>query len=450
MSKLTLDVRLDGFDQPVGALRRSARGSLSFVYAPNHLSLPNPTPLSLSMPLRARPFSDLVTRAFFDNLLQERDGGLGQVLAREGLARDDIAGILYHLGKDCPGALSVLPEGAPPAKVPGDYTQDYRPYSNLELEEIAVALYERSALPENANDPSPLAGVRSKLAVTLLPDGHLAEPIAGSGAPTTHILKSPSKRMPNEMQYEAAALDLSRALGFETANAQPLKIAGLDLLLITRFDRRRDDAGRVFRLHQEDFAQALALPPALKFERHGTEGRRFDAHAISRVLRATTTPADARKLFARALLFDLMIGNVDGHAKNYALLYGYGGAVLAPRYDLAPTMLDTTLTEDFAFRIGQAKNHEELTATALDTFLADLGMRSIKGRSRFLRTQTHALAVGLCGAFPELDQRGMKRFADLIGYNVMSLCRALDIASPNAASTRDAFVARGGGWRPAS
>ncbi len=450
MSKITLDVRLDGFEQPVGTLQRSARGSLSFTYAATHLALPNPSLLSLSMPLREKPFGDPVARPFFDNLLQERDGGLDQVLAREGLARDDIAGILYHLGKDCPGALSVLPKGAPPAKVPGDYGHDYRPYSERELEEISVALYERSALPESASDPSPLAGVRGKLALTLLPDGRLAEPIRGSGAPTTHILKSPSRRMPDEMQFEAAALDLSRALGFDTAKAQPLTIAGHDLLLITRFDRSLDGQGRVVRLHQEDFAQALALPAALKYERYGTEKKRFDAQAISRVLRRTDNPPDARKLFARALLFDLMIGNVDGHAKNYALLHGNGGAILSPRYDIAPTMLDASLTTDFAFRIGQAKNHRALTAADLDAFFADLGMRSVKGRSRFLRTQTYALAVGLCGAFPELDKRRMKRFADLISDNIVDLCAALDIAAPNAALGRDAFVARGGGWRPAS
>ncbi|MGH6950614.1 MAG: HipA domain-containing protein, partial [Vitreimonas sp.] len=444
---LSLDVRLDGFDTPIGALRRSARGALSFAYAPSHLALSNARPLSLSMPLREKPFNDPATRAFFDNLLQERDGGLDQVLAREGLARDDIAGILYHIGKDCPGALSVLPEGAPPAKIPGDYRRDYRPYSPREIEAIAESLFERSALPENATDPSPLAGVRSKLALTLLPDGCLAEPSPGSGAPTTHILKSPSRRVRDEMRFEAAALDLSRTLGFETAKAQLVTIAGLDLLLITRFDRSLDEAGRIVRLHQEDFAQALGLSPALKYERRGTEGKRFDAHAIARVLRRTLNPARARETFVRALLFDLMIGNVDGHAKNYALLHGDEGAVLAPRYDLAPTRVDASLTEEFAFRIGNAETLEDLTAGDLDSFAAALGMRSAKSRERFLRAQTRALAAGLCSAFPELDQHRMKRFADLIGDNVIRLCGALNLAPPEATPTRDAFIHKGGGWR---
>jgi serine/threonine-protein kinase HipA len=147
----------------------------------------------LSLPLTDEPYGDALTRAFFDNLLQERDGSLADVMAREGLARDDVAGLLLHLGKDCPGALSVLPVGAPPVKVPGDYTSDYSPIEQATLVEIVTALHERGRLPRGTSDPSPLAGVQSKIALTVLPDGRFAEPNAGTGAPTTHILKVPDQ-----------------------------------------------------------------------------------------------------------------------------------------------------------------------------------------------------------------------------------------------------------------
>ena len=101
-------------------------------------------------------------------------------MAREGLTRDDIAGLLLHLGKDCPGALSVLAVGAPAVKVPGDFATDYTALSDERLTAIAAALQERRRLPAGTMDPSPLAGVQSKLALTRLPDGRLAEPIAGT------------------------------------------------------------------------------------------------------------------------------------------------------------------------------------------------------------------------------------------------------------------------------
>jgi serine/threonine-protein kinase HipA len=124
MPRLDLDVRLDGQPEPIGKLSRDDRSNLSFSYAPAYAENETAFPLSLSLPIQDRPFNDTITRPFFDNLLQERGGVLEQVIAREGIERADIAGILFHLGKDCPGAISVLPEGAPPAKVPGNYERD--------------------------------------------------------------------------------------------------------------------------------------------------------------------------------------------------------------------------------------------------------------------------------------------------------------------------------------
>lgn len=264
MTSLTLDVRLDGFAEPVGVLARDEYGALAFAYTATHLARADALPLSLSLPLTDEPYDDVITRAFFDNLLQERDGALADVMAREGLARDDIAGLLLHLGKDCAGALSVLHAGAPPVKVPGNLATDYMVLSEERLVAIATALRDWRRLPADTSDPSPLAGVQSKIALTQLPDGRLAEPRPGTGAPTTHILKVPDRDHPRDAAYEAATLDLSRALGFETSEAAVIEIGEIEALLVRRFDRVLDHEGRVARLHQEDFAQALGLPARLK------------------------------------------------------------------------------------------------------------------------------------------------------------------------------------------
>ena len=107
---------------------------------------------------------------FFGNLLQEGDGALRQVRDREGLGIDDIAGLLFHIGKDCPGALSVLPQGAPPVKVPGNLDTDYDPISEQELTEIVRSLHQTRRLPDQKKNPSPLAGVQGKIALTYLPN----------------------------------------------------------------------------------------------------------------------------------------------------------------------------------------------------------------------------------------------------------------------------------------
>lgn len=447
MTELSLDVRLDGFAEPAGVLVRSKHGALAFAYTSRHLVRADALPLSLSLPLTDEPYDDIVTRAFFDNLLQERDDALADVMAREGLARDDIAGLLLHLGKDCPGALSVLAAGAPPVKVPGDFTTDYAALGDEKLVAIAKSLQERRRLPAGTSDPSPLAGVQSKIALAQLPDGRLAEPSPGTGAPTTHILKVPDRQHPRDAAYEAAALDLSRTLGFETSEAAVVVIGDVEALLVRRFDRALDAEGRVVRLHQEDFAQALGLPAVLKYERHGTVGRRFDVAGIRRVLDATANPVDERDRFIQATLFDLMIGNVDSHAKNFALLHLSRDRVrVAPRYDLLPTRLDPTLTDELAFKIGAATTLAAITEADFFAYLEALGVRGAAARRRITERHARTLADALSATFAELTRKRMKPFADLIAANLRQLLPVLGAAVPAAAQDRDAFVARGGGW----
>ena len=432
MDALTLDVRLDGFSEPVGILARDDNGGVAYAYRPDYVANPEAVALSLSLPLTDEPY---------------RDDALADIMAREGLARDDIAGLLFHLGKDCTGALSVLPAGAPPVKLPGDYGSDYVRIGMERMVDIVDALHRRRRLPDGTADPSPLAGVQSKIALTYLPDGSFAEPRPGSGAPTTHILKVPDQGHLHDARDEAEALALSRALGFDTADAIAMPFGEMEALLITRFDRALTGDGRIVRIHQEDFAQALGLPAALKYERRGTPGRRFDAPAIRRVLEATADPAGDKDIFIKGTLFDLMIGNTDGHAKNFALLHDRGGRIrMAPRYDLLPTRLDANLTEELAFRIGAADRLAAITADDFAAFLQALGIESAAARKRIRAGHTAAIAASLARQLNGLDKRNMKRFADLIASNIGTLTAAFGLAAPAAVEQRDAFVDRAGGW----
>jgi serine/threonine-protein kinase HipA len=444
---LILDVRLDGFSDPAGTLSRNDSNVHAFRYSRQYLENSNSIPLSLSLPLTDEPYDDVLTRAFFDNMLQENGAALNTLMAREGLSRADIAGLLEHLGKDCPGALSVLPAGAPPTKVPGDFNADYRQIADTELASIVKALHERRPLPKDTADPSPLAGVQSKIALTLLPNGHFAEPRAGSGAPTTHIVKVPDRAHLRDAQYEAATLNLSRALDIETAKAWTMTIANIDVLIITRFDRALDDDGLVVRIHQEDFAQAIGLPSRLKYERDGNGERRFSAAAVHKLLGSTIKPIGEHETFIRATLFDLMTGNVDAHAKNHALLHlGPGRMRTTPRYDLLPTRLDPNLTSELAFHIGNATTLDAITVHEFNAFLKDLGIPNAAAQRRLTKRYATSIAESLAATLPALDANNMKTFADLIAANIRQLLPALGLDVPHACQNRDAFINRGGGW----
>ncbi len=444
---MKLDVRLDGFADPIASLSKDENSALSFAYATSYLDNQAAYPLSLSLPLTESAYEDARARPFFENLLQERDDTLRQLLDREGLNRDDVAGILYHLGKDCSGALSVLPEGSPPVKVPGDYAKDYLAIESDRLDEIVRSLHQRERLPDGTADPSPLAGVQSKIALTLLPDGAFAEPRPGSGAPTTHILKVPDRAHLEDPKLESEALNLSRLLRFETTDAAVLNFGGIEALVITRFDRSLSDDGKVIRVHQEDFAQALGLPASLKYERNGRPGRRFDAAGIARILDATVDPASEKRTFIANTLFDLMIGNVDGHAKNFGLLYeGSGRVRVTPRYDVMPTRIDPSFTDELAYSIGNATTLDDISSDDFDLFLNALGIASKPAQRRLRSGLSSEIAAELASELKRLDQAGMKRFADLIANNISVLLSAFDLKLPAGVAERDAYVERGGGW----
>ena len=447
MSELLLDVLLDGFPTPIGKLARTSTGNTVFIYTPEYLVSGQAIPISLSLPLTEAPATDAASRAFFDNLLQERDAPLRSVMDQYGIARSDIAGLLYHLGKDCAGAISVVPEGAPPAKVPGDINLDYDVLNTQELLEIVMALHERKPLPHNRPDPSPLAGVQSKLSLLLIPKLGFALPKPHSGAPTTHILKVPDRNHRRDARLEQATMNLARLCGFETANAEAVEFGALEALVIQRFDRGRDRQGRIIRFHQEDFAQALGLPPSLKYERNGIPGRRFDVTSIRWILDQTADPAAARLSFIRATMFDLLTGNVDAHAKNHALLYLSGGRPrLAPRYDLVPTRLDRQLTDEFSYRIGGAERLQDITFSDALSFLNALGVSGKNAQRRVIDEALNSIVEPLDVLLEILQAEGLKGYADLIAANMRVLLPQLGLPVPAAAQQRDAFVPGGGGW----
>jgi serine/threonine-protein kinase HipA len=387
-----LDVRHERYEAPIGILESADDGSLAFRYDEAYLADAHRVPISLSFPLQGEAFGDVATRAFFRNLLPENDQ-LDQVVEREGLDKRDVVGLLSHLGADLSGALSCLPAGAPPTKVPGSLADDYIPLSREQLETIVTRLGNSLPLPDELRDPSPVAGIQRKVALSETAEG-FAVPRPGSGAPTTHILKVPDTVFPREAFYEACCARLALTAGLDVAPSRSAWIAGYEVLIATRYDRLVQD-GRVYRIHQEDFAQALGLPPRLKYEREGRKGRAFDAPAIARLLRETAIPAEAVLDFIRATFFNLAVGNTDNHAKNHALLYDRGSAPrLAPLYDLSPIRLSHRHHHLFSFKIGEARDLGELTGEDILAFLATFGLSGARA-ARFLDRDIVPLLVPL-------------------------------------------------------
>ena len=438
--KRAVDVHMEGEDRPIGLLLSDDQGVLTFGY-----STDASRPLSLSLPVREEPYSDIEARIFFDNLLPEGTQ-IDNVIARQGLSRSDIAGLLFHLGKDCPGAISCVPKGEGPGKMPGRFDRDYEHLSDTDLGDIMISLRDNRRLPAETNDPSPLAGVQGKIAVTRMPDGSFSIPRTGSGAPTTHILKVPRAGEDALVDHEKVLMDIAgNAFTGEVAKTEALNINGVSGLLVSRFDRDVDETS-IRRVHQEDFCQALGLPRALKYQKDGDGGRVFSAQAVQHVLSETVTPALTRSAFFEATLLNLALGNTDNHAKNHALLYRSERPVFAPLYDIVPILVDASVNHDFSFLIGSAQRHEELSEDDLYVLAVDLGMVVRSGSNqRMVKKTAMELCARVSCQIDECKGPRLKLVGDMIAHCLETMRDAFEF--PVEVPERDAFLIQGGGFQ---
>ncbi len=387
-------------------------------------------PLSLSLPLRTEPASDILTRAYFDNLLPE-SAQLDDVMARHGVARNDLIGLFTHLGADCPGAVSILPPDTGPVKTPGDLSTDYEPLDAAQLADLVGRLARREPIDPIARDPSPLAGVQRKLAVAY--DARTETfmlPKPDRKVPTTHIIKVPPPALTADVRYEATAMNVARACGLSAARVEACIAGDMPYLLIERFDRHVTEDGNVFRLHQEDFAQALGLSARLKYERDGAEGRQFNARSVASILAKTKTPAKAREAFLLLTLFNLSVGNTDIHAKNHALLYIDGPSpVLAPAYDVLPVMTNRNVGHHLAFTIGQARHIANIETADIDIVLDTFGLKGAAA-TRFKSDKYVPLLSKIAQRIRGLPVYEFKVFRDLAGECIGHLAEILGIPHP--------------------
>ncbi len=405
---MRLDVWLEERATPVGRLIRAADMALSFTYAkgvaPKHQ-------LSLSLPLGSQAFSDAACRGYFANLVFEGPQ-LDQVLDSYKLDRGDVGALLWHLGADCPGAISVTPEGTGPGKTPGRFPQDYELLQQEQLHQIVLSLHLNKRLPDPERNPSPLAGVQGKIAV-VEHEGRFYVPSAQSRAPTTHILKVSPADDPQITRNEVALLKIAEACGIKVAPCTALQFdlegRSVNALVSTRFDRETQIVagdGLITRVHSEDFCQALGLPPGLKYERDSINPEnKFSAAAVATIARQASVPTLFQRDFLQHVLFNLLVGNSDNHGKNGSVIHRGGATTLAPLYDVVPVIMDRNVTHRLAFRHGAADFAEDFSQDNLKTLMLDLGFG--KPRVERIVKQVKAVASRIAEVAPTLADKAL-------------------------------------------
>ncbi len=366
----TLNVYFDR--EPVGQLIQDDGGQMTFKYDASWLGKSEPIALSRSLPLREETFTQKECRGFFGGALPEEDNR--KVIARIlGISDNNDFAMLEQIGGECAGAISFLPENE---KTPGDDDR-YRDLADAELAKILRELPRRPLMAGEDGIRLSLAGAQDKIAVRI-DDGKISIP-RGS-APSSHVLKPAIDTYEGVVFNEAFCMALARACGINAAPVEIGKVEDIDYLLAERYDRIRGGEGNIQRLHQEDFCQALGIPSEIKYQ---SEGGPSLAACFDLIRDASSGPAPDLIALLDAVIFNLLIGNHDAHAKNFSLLYMPDRSIrLAPLYDLVSTVYYEELTDKMAMKIGKQAKSALIHPKDVEHFAADARLGAALTRSR--------------------------------------------------------------------
>jgi serine/threonine-protein kinase HipA len=329
----TLNVLMNG--QLVGYLRKLPSGAMTFQYAEAWLKAAGARPVSLSLPLKYTAYEGDLVYNFFDNLLPDNERIRARIQARFKISSSQPFDLLAAIGADCVGAIQLCQAEMLPNRID---TTTAQPLTSGEIAKLLRGYREvpLGMIEESDDFRISIAGAQEKTAL-LWYQGQWCRPTGAT--PTSHIFKLPigaiahsNIDLSNSCENEWLCLEIAKAFGFTTANAQIQQFEDVKVLVVDRFDRRwSKDEKWLMRLPQEDMCQALGVSPNLKYQ---SDGGPSMAEIMRLLLGARNSEADRETFFRTQVLFWLLAA-IDGHGKNFSIYIEPGGSYcLTPMYDV--------------------------------------------------------------------------------------------------------------------
>ena len=306
--------------------------------------------LSLSLPFTANlEHRGDVVNHYFDNLLPD-SAAIRRRLRSRFHARSTAAfDLLTAVGRDCVGAVQLLPSGVEPT---GWNAIDAEPLNEADVERTLAAVTSDAPLGQRGDEDLRLsiAGAQEKTALLRM-DRRWYRPRGAT--PTTHILKLPlglvgnmRADMSTSIENEWLCSRILGALGLSVAETEMAQFGEAKVLVVTRFDRRwvGIDVGAerkvrfrppqdawIARLPQEDLCQALGVAPERKYQNDGGPSMQ-DCLAV---LGNSEHAEEDRANFVLAQFAFWLLAATDGHAKNFSIQHQRGGRFhMTPLYDV--------------------------------------------------------------------------------------------------------------------
>jgi serine/threonine-protein kinase HipA len=322
----------------LGSWRLPGRGPMEFVYDEAWAGAAEARHLSLSLPLTREntPHKGAAVEAYFDNLLPDSEAIRRRLQTRFQTPSRGVFDLLAAIGRDCVGAVQILPAGEAPTDI--GKIEAHPLNDSAVATELAGVTSPAVLVPEEHDFRISIAGAQEKTAF-LKHHGRWCRPIGST--PTTHIFKLPlglvgnrQADMRTSVENEWLCARIVRAFDIPVATCDIGEFGAHKVLIVERFDRQLHSSGKYWlRLMQEDFCQATGTPWHLKYQADGGPG----IAAIAGILGSSgsaNSQADLTTLFRAQVLFYLLAAT-DGHAKNFSIRILAGGSFrLTPLYDV--------------------------------------------------------------------------------------------------------------------
>ena len=311
-------VWLPGAADPVVAGRLIDRGTaVTFAYGRSYLEHPGAVPLYLpELPLRrgeipprsgamAGCVTDAAPDAWGRRVIEHRRTGTGS----------DLHALAYLLesGSDRIGALDFQPSATRYEARSGD----------------AASLAELAEAAERVESGEPLTPAldRALLHGTSV-GGARPKALLADGARGLIAKFSSSTDPYPVVKAEYIAMELARRAGLDAAPVELAQALGKDVLLVERFDRTVERARRMM---------VSALTILELHDADGIAGRYATYVDLAHQVRSRFTAPDAtlRELFSR-IVFNILVGNTDDHARNHSAFWDGESLTLTPAYDICP------------------------------------------------------------------------------------------------------------------
>lgn len=360
----------------VGIVSIDVEGIFSFQYDSHWLQSPHKFPLSISIPLCNEQYGHRSTLAFFENLLPE---GELRYKIEHSRGIEGVEALLNNYGKDCAGAITVTATPLSAQKISDEVVE-------IPFNKIEKALAEHHSLAQMIAIIEPgylsLAGAQDKFPA-IYRDGHFLLP--KNMGPTTHIIKAPIWRsgVKESVYNEYYCMKLAKLVGLSVPNffIHPGKHP---LFVIERYDRKIKNNQKYYRIHQQDFCQAMGFPSNQKYEDQGGPSIIDNFQLIKKYVSPHHRLHDLNA-FLTWICFNLLIGNNDSHSKNISLLMDEK-IHLAPFYDLLCTEIYPGLKKRFSFKIDGRDTPDKISKKHLANLNEQLELRSRTFEDILLKT----------------------------------------------------------------